>query len=260
MAKCYGELGIVAIGTGLACDTDVHDFHRLLHPDLLISTSGRLIEGISLDEQKAARYKINGFFSEYKVLKERFGKDASTLMRLRACLFSCTSASLAGPMGYDQELCREIEEVSGCEHGLTTTTAALAAFRTMGVRGLSIVTPYPDEVADQEKIYFEQAGFPCVNINNLPSPDVINPFWIMHQDPEFIKRFAVEHFDKRADCLFLSCTGLCVLDIIKPLEDELGVPVLTSNQCAAWYIGEILDARRPENAAQYGCLFDHRLG
>ena len=75
MAKCYGELGIVAIGTGLACDTDVHDFHRLLHPDLLISTSGRLIEGISLDEQKAARYKINGFFSEYKVLKERFGND-----------------------------------------------------------------------------------------------------------------------------------------------------------------------------------------
>ncbi len=258
MAKCYGELGIVAVATGLACDTDIHDFHRMLHPDLLISTSVQPVKEISMQAQKDSRHMIGDFFSGYRVLRERMGKDAGVLLNLRAALFSCTSASLVGPPGYDEELCREIERVSGCEHGLTTTTAVLAAFRAAKVRKLFIVTPYPDDVADQEVVYFGQAGFPAASIRNLPSADINNPFYIMHQDPEMIFRFVLEHFDPAADTVFLSCTGLCVIDIIDRLEQKLGVRVLTSNQCAAWYIGECVGAQREDAANRFGSLFSIR--
>jgi maleate cis-trans isomerase len=36
------------------------------------------------------------------------------------------------------------------------------------------------------------------------------------------------------DCMFISCTGLDVLDIIEPLEEDLGKPVVTSNQASYW--------------------------
>ena len=34
--------------------------------------------------------------------------------------------------------------------------------------------------------------------------------------------------------MFISCTGLHVDSIIDSLEQELGKPVLTSNQCGLW--------------------------
>jgi len=34
------------------------------------------------------------------------------------------------------------------------------------------------------------------------------------------------------DCLFLSCTNWQAIDAIEPLEQKLGVPILTSNQAA----------------------------
>lgn len=36
--------------------------------------------------------------------------------------------------------------------------------------------------------------------------------------------------------MFLSCTNLRTLDIIDPLTQELGLPVLSSNQCLAWHM------------------------
>ena len=37
-----------------------------------------------------------------------------------------------------------------------------------------------------------------------------------------------------ADCLFISCTGLNVLDLIEMGEQDFGLPVITSNQATLW--------------------------
>ncbi len=45
----------------------------------------------------------------------------------------------------------------------------------------------------------------------------------------------VKKLDKGgADCLFISCSGLNVLDIIDLLETDLNMPVVTSNQASLW--------------------------
>ena len=38
------------------------------------------------------------------------------------------------------------------------------------------------------------------------------------------------------DAVFLSCTNLRTLDVIGPLEERLGKPVLSSNQVLAWHM------------------------
>ena len=36
------------------------------------------------------------------------------------------------------------------------------------------------------------------------------------------------------EAVFVSCTNLPTYDIVAPLEDELGIPVLTANQVTMW--------------------------
>ena len=47
-------------------------------------------------------------------------------------------------------------------------------------------------------------------------------------------RLAKEIFTEDADAIFISCTGISVLDIIEPLEKDLKRPVITSIQVSMW--------------------------
>ena len=40
--------------------------------------------------------------------------------------------------------------------------------------------------------------------------------------------------DPRSEAIFVSCTNLPTYDVIAPLEQELGKPVLTANQLTIW--------------------------
>jgi len=56
--------------------------------------------------------------------------------------------------------------------------------------------------------------------------------------------------------VFLSCTNLRTLDIIDPLEQALGIPVISSNQALAWHMarqtGAPLAADAPGRLMQAG--------
>ena len=41
------------------------------------------------------------------------------------------------------------------------------------------------------------------------------------------------------DALFLSCTNLRTMDVIDPLEQAIGMPVLSSNQVLAWHMARL---------------------
>lgn len=45
--------------------------------------------------------------------------------------------------------------------------------------------------------------------------------------------------DAEVDGLFLSCTNLRTLDVIKPLEEVLGLPVLSSNLVMGWHLASL---------------------
>ena len=144
-------------------------------------------------------------------------------------IFACTSGSLIGGPHYDKECIEVIERVTGSK-GLTTSTAILQAFERLGAGKIAVITPYPEATNDAEKLFLEKNGVEVTTIVDMnPQRQYIGAL-----DPIYVYG-AAKRLDKTgADALFVSCTGLDCLSVITQMEEDLGIPVITSNQASIW--------------------------
>lgn len=138
--------------------------------------------------------------------------------------------------------------------GVTTSvvtdplTAALAGLRALGVTRIGLVTPYVASVATPVRDTFGTAG---VTVTDAVSFGEEIGARVARIDPASIMT-AAKAVAAGAEAIFLSCTNLRTLDIIAPLELELGLPVLSSNQVLAWHMARTTDAPLAMDAP--GCL------
>ena len=110
-------------------------------------------------------------------------------------------------------------------------SAALAQCRSRGVARLGVVSPYIASVAEPIRAALEAGG--------VTVPDTLS---FGEQVEARVARIAPRSIADAAralaqrsklDAVFLSCTNLRTLDLLAPLSKELGLPVLSSNQCLA---------------------------
>lgn len=133
---------------------------------------------------------------------------------------------------------------------LSASHAALAA---LGVRTIGIVSPYVDAVAGPVRDAFEAAGYAVPATLSFGEEVEAR---VARIDPASISDAAREvGAAKEVEAVFLSCTNLRTLDIIAALEDQLGKPVIASNQALAWHMARISGARLAADAP--GRLFQH---
>ncbi len=243
--KIYGTLGKLGVCMPAGGYIAVTDFHRWLCKDIAISDYPVPLGAVTKDGLQDFANKVIEAMHLYR------DYDPVDLAFL-----SCTAGSQVGGPGYDAHLCGVIREAAGAKQGYTTTTAVLKALRTLGSQNITICTPYPDDVNHMEKLYFENEGFSVGGIFGFRTADPRDPKLIGRILPDDMFRFAKEHMVPGTDTMFLSCTGLTVMEIIHDLEQELGVPVVTSNSCAAWLIGKYF-GRHGENADRLGELYRH---
>ncbi|MDE3077546.1 MAG: aspartate/glutamate racemase family protein [Chloroflexota bacterium] len=142
----------------------------------------------------------------------------------------CTAGSFLKGKGHDQRLIREMEEATHIPC-ITTSTAVLAALEQLGIKKLSMATPYPVPVNEIETRFLEDNGFEVVRCDGL---DLMDNNILAHVSPTVLYRLAKAVDVPEADGLFISCTGLDAMDVIEPLEQDLGKPVITSNQVSFW--------------------------
>ncbi|MCI8660043.1 MAG: arylmalonate decarboxylase [Lachnospiraceae bacterium] len=161
-------------------------------------------------------------------------------------MFGCTSGSMVKGYGFDKECIRRMEKVSGVP-AITTSTAVLEAFDILGMPKAAVLTPYPDETNDMEKRFLEDngihvtgiSGMDCSPIRQYGVPEVSRGIVRVKGDmgdiePSQICRAVREMDLGDAQCLFISCTGLNTMEIISLLEEDLGMPVITSNQASLY--------------------------
>ena len=146
-------------------------------------------------------------------------------------VFGCTTGSLIGGYGYDEKISKEIEKISG-KKALTTSTAVLKALNTFQAKRIVIATPYIKEVNMEEKKFLEDNGFTVIDIKGL---GLKNNLDIGKQSPHITYRLVKSLNIANADCIFISCTNFRTLEIINPLEEDLNIPIITSNQATFWY-------------------------
>lgn len=164
-------------------------------------------------------------------------------------LWLCTAGSFLKGIGYDQQLIKGIQDATGIP-ATTTSTAIMEAFKALKITRLIVVTPYPASANALEKKFIEGNGVEVLQIEGFEDID--------HRD--LISRHPHDYYEllKRldrpeADGLFISCTGLDVMDLIEPLEQELGKPVVTSNQASFWKAFSM--GRVTDPISGYGKLF-----
>ena len=145
-------------------------------------------------------------------------------------LFGCTSGSCIKGYGFDKECIERIERACGWP-GLTTSTAVLEAFRALGLRRTVVMTPYPEDTNQAEKKFLEDNGLEVTSITGVGFNRVGE---FSHPGKYFLYRKAKELKTEGAEVFFLSCMGLATMELVEILEEDLGMPVITSHQASLW--------------------------
>ena len=147
-------------------------------------------------------------------------------------LFACTSGSFLEGRGKEDEIGRRITAYTGIL-AITTSVAVTNALDALELNRVFMITPYPDDINEEEVDFLAHYGV------RVPAYD---SFRCEHTDltaaipSEDVTAMALRHRKEIQECggLFVSCTQLLTMDQIGPLEREIGVPVVTSNQATLW--------------------------
>lgn len=124
----------------------------------------------------------------------------------------------------------------GCDtrHVTDPLSGLVAACRALGIVRLALLSPYVAEVSDGMRAALEQAGIDTPVFGTFAEAEETR---VAKIDAASIRKAAQSLVGKGAvDGLFLSCTNLPTLDVIAPLEQATGLPVLSSNQVLAWHM------------------------
>lgn len=166
------------------------------------------------------------------ILTDRLEETAAMYKDYDADLvvFGCTSGSCIKGYGFDKECIERIERASGWP-GLTTSTAVLEAFQALGLRRTVVMTPYPEDTNQAEKKFLEDNGLEVTSITGVGFNRVGE---FSHPSKYFLYRKAKELKTEGAEVFFLSCMGLATMELVEILEEDLGMPVITSHQASLW--------------------------
>lgn len=109
---------------------------------------------------------------------------------------------------------------------ISSAGALLSGIAALGAKRVAIITPYLKPLTQLVVDYLEDAGIEVVDALSLEVPDNLA---VARLDPADLR----EHHRKldlsRADALVLSaCVQMPSLPSIQPVEDEIGIPVLSA--------------------------------
>lgn len=147
--------------------------------------------------------------------------------RVEVICHGCTAGGFLKGPGYDQEIIKGIEAASGVP-GTATAAAVGDALQALGVRRLSVASPYEAWLNEKLQQYLNARGFDVLAIRGFGTQ--------AHASftPEQNAALVAEVDRPEAQAIFISCTNFRTLEIIEPLEQRLGKPVVTSNSASLW--------------------------
>jgi maleate isomerase len=233
-------IGVVVLATDQTLE---HEFRRLLDVPGVAFYESRILNDAAITPETLAAMETR--------LTEATGLILPGLP-LDVVAFGCTSAAMV--IGEDQVFAR----IRAARPGVACTTpitAAFAAFETLGVRRLALLTPYRDDINRFMRDYIEARGFAVPAMGSFNEEDDRRAARI---DPASVRDAAIElGRAAEVDAVFVSCTSLRLLDALGAIEGALGKPVTSSNHAMAWHCLRLagVDDARP----QFGMLFARPL-
>jgi maleate isomerase len=170
---------------------------------------------------------------EEKMLREELKPATRRLSSVKPNLmiFGCTSAAGLHGLEGDIRIAEQVTEIAGCTT-ITVTQAAIEEIKSIQPQRVFLFTPYVPELTERLQNTFQEAGLPVVGNHGLGLDSDLD---IAAVTPEEIRNVVVEHVRsicEMPDCIFISCTTFRAFEAADVIENELSVPVMTSNKAA----------------------------
>jgi len=150
--------------------------------------------------------------------------------KLDAIVYGCTSASVV--IG-EEAVRRSIVEGRGDSHVITPAGAASDALSALRAKRIAVLTPYVRETAEPLSAYFQARGY-----------DVTRAVHLNMEDDRHMARIPVAEIvrlvgsvaEPGLDAIFVGCTAFPAAEAAAAIEEQTGIPVVTSNLATAWSV------------------------
>ena len=169
--------------------------------------------------------------------------------KLDCIAYGCTSGTIAA--GY-KSIYDKINSVKPKTKVTTPITSAINALDALKIKKISIFTPYTDEINQSVIKYFKGEKLEVIELSYL---NISSDIDIGKIDPNHLFDLLTKQDLSNSEALFISCTALPVLSIIKDLEKKLGKVILSSNQTLIWDSLKKADCKNKVEG--YGELFNY---
>jgi maleate cis-trans isomerase len=172
--------------------------------------------------------------SEAELQRMEAGVEGAALLLADAgvdqIVFHCTAVTTFSPSS-GPAIRERIMSASGIP-GAVTSDALAAAFQALGTQRVVLLSPYIEAVHRREISFLEHLGLRVVGEASL---GINTNDEMARLPPDTLRDWALQHRNPNADAYFLSCTALRSAELIMELEQQLGRPVVTSNQVMVWH-------------------------
>jgi len=222
------RIGIVFPSRG---DSFIYEFYQIVPKGVVLVPSIIGLFNLTKEELSAA-------ILEYRTA-------ALDLAKVGVNAIALTGSPLFQLQGFgsDLEMIQEVEKETGIPT-LTSVTAEVEAMRYLKMNKLVIATPFRDEVNERNAAWYRKAGFEVLKIKGLgieKNSEIARlPFYAPYQ-------LARETFLETpgAEGIYIACPRWGTVEIIEKLEQDLGIPVVTSSQATIWMALRKANVREP---------------
>lgn len=214
--------------------------------------------GVELRLQKAKIISEDLSEQTYMDSKDEITKAVSCLQppgQMTVLGLACTSFAFS--IGSD-EVDRQLR---ACCPGVTTTDMAraqVAAIKELGIKRLSLITPYIEELSKLNQVYLEsRAGVEIVNRVTLGLETDSETSRVTENS---IRRCVDTVNCEEAEAILIGCSAFRACPFpgfIDEIETRVGKPILTSTQCFLWHMLRL--AGIEEKISGYGILLRRGL-
>lgn len=210
-----GRVGLVVPSSNTTMEPE---FARRLPAGVSLHSSRMQLEAVTADRLR-----------EMETAADGCGRLLATA-DVDVAAYGCTTGSLVEGPGYADEIETRLSDVTGVPT-VATAASVKRAFDALELRRLAIATPYARELNEDEEAFLAAAGYEVVDISGLglERNTDIGARW-----PAQVYRQVREIDSAPADGVFISCTNYRTFEVVDRLEDDIGKPVVTSNQATLW--------------------------
>ncbi|WP_166268942.1 maleate cis-trans isomerase family protein [Marinobacter caseinilyticus] len=152
--------------------------------------------------------------------------------------YACLVAIMSRGAGYHRESQQRLHEATagnGFPTPVVSSAGALTeGLATLGAKKVAIITPYMKPLTQMVVDYIEAEGIEVIDSIALEIPDNLE---VGRQDPLALLEIVNRLKWKGADAVVLSaCVQMPSLAAIQPVEDRLGLPVVSAATCTTYHM------------------------